>query len=177
MVYIIIGVSGCGKTTIGLKLAELLKLPYYDGDDYHSPSNKEKMRKGIPLTDEDRKPWLSLLSENINRWNKEGGSVISCSALKEKYRRILLQHGPAQFIYLKAEKELIRFRLKERKGHFFSPDLMESQFTDLEEPDYAITVAITLSPSEICMEILDKIEKWREDSSPLSCNGSSKFPL
>jgi carbohydrate kinase (thermoresistant glucokinase family) len=164
MVYVIMGVAGCGKTTVGSKLAGLLGIPYYDGDDYHSFSNKEKMKNGIPLTDEDREPWLTVLAEKIKQWNSQGGAVISCSALRESYRTILTRLAPAQFIYLKGERELILSRLKEREGHFFPHRLMESQFSELEEPHYAITLPITMPPSEICREILKIMGNLSADS-------------
>ncbi len=163
MVYVIMGVAGCGKTTVGLKLSDLLGISYYDGDDYHPLLNKEKMKNNIPLTDEDREPWLMFLAEKIKEWDSDGGAVISCSALRERYRRILSQYVPVQFIYLKGDKELILSRLKKRKNHFFPPDLLESQFSVLEEPDNAITVSINMAVSEICREIFTLIR-----NSPVS---------
>ena len=103
MVYLILGVSGSGKTTIGKKLSEILAIPFYDADDYHNNKNIEKMIKGLPLNDTDRKLWLKLLSLKIEEWNLHGDAILACSALKKKYRRKLSSNGKVFFIFLDGE--------------------------------------------------------------------------
>ena len=125
MVYIIIGVSGIGKTTIGKMLANTLGIPFYDADDYHPPSNIKKLTEGIPLNDTDRYPWLQILSRSISLWQKKRGAVLACSALKEKYRKILGNDGTnTTYIFLNADISIISERLKNRKKHFFKPNVV-----------------------------------------------------
>ena len=137
MVIVVMGVSGAGKTTVGRALAETLGWPFYDGDDFHPPANIEKMRQGVPLTDADRRPWLETLRALIARHLQEGRpAVLACSALKRSYRDVLRRAGEGvQFVHLAADYETIRRRLKARRGHFFDPKLLQSQFDDLEAPD------------------------------------------
>ena len=155
MVIIVMGVSGSGKTYIGKLLAEILSLPFHDADNFHTPGNVHKMEHSIPLTDADRGPWLTLLADHVDRWNQDGGIVLACSALKESYRELLSHHYTAdvQFVYLKGSKELILSRMRARE-HFFPPQLLDSQFADLEEPKQAITVDIDQTPKAIVEEII-----------------------
>lgn len=150
------GVSGCGKTTVGEMLARELDLPFYDADNFHPRENVEKMRKGIPLSDEDRAPWLKTLAAEIAQWTRTGGAVLACSALKDNYRRILGFSLPEkiQFVYLKASFEEIFARLNKRKGHYFPAELLQSQFDALEEPQNALVFDATLAPSEIVAGII-----------------------
>lgn len=159
MVCIIMGVSGCGKTTIGKLLAEQLRVDFYDADDFHPQNNINKMKNNIPLDDNDRKPWLLDLASHIAKWNKENGAVLACSALKEKYRQILSSDGKENiiFIYLKGDKNVLIERLKGRKEHFFPLALLESQLSALDAPLNAITVDINKLPGDICTEIIDKL--------------------
>ena len=159
MVYIVMGVSGCGKTTIGNMLAEKLKIEFYDADDYHSQNNINKMKNFIPLDDEDRLPWFLDLAKHIAKWNRDEGAVLACSALKEKYHQILSWDGKEKvaFIFLEGEKNIILERIKGRKEHFFPLGLIESQFNGLEVPLNAITVQIDKTPGEICTVIIDKL--------------------
>ncbi len=162
MVYVVMGVSGCGKTTIGKMLGEVKNLPFYDADDFHPDENVEKMRNGIPLDDQDRLPWLTILAQNISEWNRSGGAVLACSALKQNYRDILTSTSgdrDVQFIYLKGSKELISGRLKKRSGHYMPADLLDSQFNDLEEPEDAATVSVSADPGTILKEILNKTDR------------------
>ena len=155
-VYVMMGVSGSGKTTIGKLLAEKLDLPFYDADDFHPPENVEKMKNGIPLQDKDRKGWLKVLVQNIIEWNKSGGAVLACSALKEKYRKQLtsIPEKELYWIFLQAEFQVILNRLKSRKGHYFKPEMLNSQFETLEEPTYGLRINVNTSEENILKEIM-----------------------
>jgi gluconokinase len=159
MVIIIMGVSGSGKTTIGQALAAALHWGFSDADEFHSPANVEKMKHGIPLTDEDRQPWLRSLRTAIEQWKRnEPGHVLACSALKESYRQILGQDDPeVRFVYLQGGFDLISRRLRERKSHFFTPALLRSQFDALENPNDALVVDVSKEPQEIVSTILETI--------------------
>lgn len=154
MITVLMGVVGSGKTTVGSLLANELGWQFADADDYHPPSNVEKIRQGIPLTDADRGPWLSQLAAKIAEWNKAGiNAVLACSALKESYRRQLAVVGGVRFVYLKGSHEQIAERLRSRRDHFADAKILASQFADLEEPTDAIAVDISSSPEEIVREI------------------------
>ena len=125
------GVSGTGKSTIGIKLSQMLEIPFLEGDDLHSIANKNKMRAGIPLIDEDRLPWLAGLREINNQSRKN--LVLSCSALRRSYRDILTDHkNRTFFVHLHAPYHIIEERLSLRKDHFFNPQLLKNQFESLE---------------------------------------------
>jgi carbohydrate kinase (thermoresistant glucokinase family) len=157
MVYIVMGVSGSGKTTVGKGLADALGMPFYDADDYHPPSNRRKLQEGIPLGDGDRLPWLEELAGEIRRWDGERGAVLACSALKQKYRDLLSAGSGVRWIYLRGDRETIRKRLQERTSHFASPSILDSQFADLEEPVNALAADIRRSPGEIVNALLQQI--------------------
>lgn len=145
------GVSGSGKTTIGRLLAEQLRWQFLDGDDYHPAANKEKMRRGIPLTDSDRADWLATLALVIDdHLKREENLVLACSALKQSYRHIL-SAGDArvQFVFLKGDQDLIAARMRARPGHYMKASLLASQFATLEEPSDALVVDVTLPPEQI----------------------------
>ncbi len=141
MFVLLMGVTGSGKTTIGKLLAAELAWPFYDADDFHSAHNVRKMASGVPLSDEDRRPWLQKLHELVASHNQRGDNgVLACSALKRGYRSILCLDADVTLVYLKANRDLIRSRLDSRGGHYMPPSLIESQFADLEEPDQCIIV-------------------------------------
>lgn len=164
MILIVMGVSGAGKTRIGELLAERLNCSFVDGDEFHSAANKEKMAKGVALTDEDRWPWLAAIRSAIEAKVRAGQSlIVGCSSLKRAYRDVLRGgaqgDGIARFIYLKGSFELLHERLATRGRHFFNPALLQSQLDTLEEPgeDEAITVSIELTPEEIVEEVVSKL--------------------
>jgi len=154
MIIVLMGVSGSGKTTVGRLLSKELGWKYYEADDYHSSANVEKMRRGIPLDDADRRPWLETLRDLIRDClEREENAVLTCSALKESYREFLLIDERVVLIYLKGSYELIRQRLAARRGHYMNPNLLDSQFDTLEEPAAATHVDISSSPDEIVKKI------------------------
>jgi carbohydrate kinase (thermoresistant glucokinase family) len=150
MVIIIMGVAGSGKTTIGSLLAEELGWNFYDADDFHSESNREKMSQGVALTDEDRANWLISLKELIAKNIQQNTSIIlACSALKNSYRDILKINELVKFVHLKGTYEQIKPRLQNRAGHYMSADMLDGQFDTLEEPQNALTIDITNTPQDI----------------------------
>ena len=157
---LVMGVSGCGKTTIGKQLAEQLKVPFLEGDDYHPEANVSKMKSGQPLTDEDRMPWLQNLAKAAQQ-HEETGFVMACSALKAHYRNVLklLITSNLRIVFLDGKFETIKKRMEERAGHFMPADLLQSQFDTLEPPQNALIYNITLSPESIIKDVIKKLEK------------------
>jgi gluconokinase len=154
MIVIVMGVVGAGKTTVGRLLAGQLGWEFADADDFHPPANVEKIRRGIALDDEDRRPWLERLRAAIADWiTAERNVVLACSALKRTYRRELEVGQEVRFVYLKGSAELIAERLHARAGHFAGEQILASQFADLEEPESAVTVEIASTPQQIVTEI------------------------
>ncbi|QKK32659.1 gluconokinase [Rhizobium indicum] len=150
---IVMGVSGCGKSSVGEKLAEALHLAFVEGDALHPAANVEKMSKGIPLTDEDRMPWLDRIGEDIKAsLEKSKGIIVSCSALKRLYRDRLraAAGGNLFFVYLEGSRALLMKRMGERKGHFMPVSLLDSQLATLEPP--------TGEPGVVTVDIDDTIE-------------------
>jgi gluconokinase len=148
------GPAGSGKTTIGELLAAQLGWKFADGDSFHSAANIEKMRRGVPLDDSDRIPWLNSIREAMEKWGAQGRNVVlACSALKREYRRRLQINANVKLVYLKGTYELLRERLHARKGHYAGEQLLASQFADLEEPTDAVTIDAAHTPEEIAAEI------------------------
>ena len=159
---VMMGVSGSGKTTVGEALAARLGIPFRDADEFHPQSNIEKMSAGIPLTDEDRWPWLDAIGRAIRDTPADKGIVVSCSALKRVYRERIMRAAvrPVTFVHLEGRKEVLSERLKGRRGHFFPPRLLDSQLATLEplapeEP--AIRVSIELPVEQQVAEIVQRL--------------------
>ena len=157
MIIVVMGVAGSGKTTVGSLLAEHLGWPYYEGDDYHPPSNVEKMSRGIPLTDGDRWPWLDRLGELISEVaSLRQDSILACSALKQAYRdRLQGSSGQVVFVYLRGDCEVFHERLLRRPDHFMNANMLQSQLDTLEEPRNALFVDATEEPA-IIVEIVKR---------------------
>ncbi|MHC5595649.1 MAG: gluconokinase [Nostoc sp.] len=155
MIILIMGVSGSGKSTIGKLLADSLQWDFSDADDFHSPENVEKMRRGIPLSEADRMPWLQDLQTAIKHWLQENKNVVlACSALKDSYRQYLvLDCERIKLVYLKGSYELIQMRLQERHNHYMSEKLLNSQFDTLEEPLNTISMDVAQPPQVIVQNI------------------------
>jgi len=164
MIIILMGVAGSGKTTIGSELANQLGWPFYEGDDFHPADNVARMRSGVPLTDADRKPWLAALGNLIaSLIAGKVSAVVACSALKSAYRDQLRKTAGARarqvrFVYLRISSSMAEQRLQKRKGHFMRAAMVRSQFEALEEPDDAIVIDATLSPSDLLTQIRQALE-------------------
>jgi gluconokinase len=160
---VLMGVSGSGKSTIADRLAARLDWRFEDGDGFHPPGNVAKMSAGQPLTDDDRRPWLQAIADEIDRVSRQGERlVVACSALKRSYRDIL-SHGrkDVRFVFLNGSYELIASRLAARKGHFMPPGLLASQFKTLEPPDtseHPVTVSIDAPVETIVDDIIHQLK-------------------
>lgn len=172
-ILVVMGVSGSGKTTIGTQLALALRWDFEDADWFHPTRNIDKMHAGIPLTDEDRAPWLIAIADFIDEARVAGQhAVVTCSALKRRYRAVIVDNRPdVRLIYLKGDVELIGRRIATRHEHFMPASLLQSQFDALEEPgadENPIVVSIAPRPREIVAEILDalKMQAPQADAAP-----------
>jgi gluconokinase len=154
--FIVMGVSGCGKSSVGKALAKQLGWDFYDADDFHPPENVTKMASGTPLTDSDRTPWLATLHDLISSSLETGRpGVLACSALKERYRKRLMDgNDGVQLVYLKGSYDLIWSRMKKRTDHYMKPHMLKSQFDALEEPTNALDMDISMSVDEIVQMII-----------------------
>jgi gluconokinase len=158
MIIVVMGVAGSGKTTVGTMLADAMKCPFLEGDALHSPGNVDKMSHGIPLTDADRAPWLAAIHARVREVFERGQNlVVTCSALKEQYRRVLAEGVSITWVYLKGSFELIRSRVKHRPSHFMKADMLASQFAALEEPSDAIVGDVSAAPSAIVQQIMRQL--------------------
>ncbi len=155
---IIMGVSGCGKSSVGAAVSKRLGVPYRDGDDLHPTDNVVKMQQGIPLTDADRWPWLDGVAQVLA---DEAPVIVGCSALKRAYRDRIRAGatGPVTFVHLVGNRALIAARMADRKGHYMPMSLLDSQFAALEAPgpEEAMAVSIDQTLDAIVTEILGKM--------------------
>ena len=159
MLILVMGVSGCGKSTVAHQLCEALNLPFIEADDFHPEANLLKMENGQPLNDNDREPWLQNLALELKK-EEAKGAVLACSALKEKYRKTLISliSKPMQIIFLEGSFKLIKDRIDQRAGHFMPSQLLQSQFDTLEVPKDAWTFDIQNNLKTIHLHILEKIQ-------------------
>jgi gluconokinase len=164
MIIVVMGVAGSGKTTVGKMLADAMECSFLEGDALHSKENIDKMTRGIPLTDSDRVSWLLAIHARILDFVARGQDlVVACSALKQQYRRMLANGIAISWVYLKGSPALIRFRLKDRAGHFMKPEMLASQFEALEEPQDALVADISASPQVIVKQVLSQLASTGQD--------------
>lgn len=161
--YVIMGVSGAGKTAVGERLAIALHVDFVEGDRLHSPESVARMSAGMPLTDEDRQGWLETIAKRLREARAKGvGLVVACSALKRRYRDILREADPeVRFIHLAGDRPLLADRLEHRAGHFMPASLLASQFESLQPPDAdegAWTVDVSVPVDEIVHDLMARIE-------------------
>ncbi len=162
-ILVIMGVSGSGKTTIATLLTKKLGWVFRDGDEFHPTANVEKMKSGVPLTDEDRWPWLEAIARFIDEELARGTkTIVTCSALKQRYRDIIIDgRKGVRLIYLKGEKALLERKLARRHGHFMPSSLLKTQFDALEEPgleENPLIVSVDAAPDQIVDHILAELE-------------------
>ncbi len=158
MVIVLMGVSGCGKTTIGKQLSRKTGFPFFEGDEYHSAENVQKMSAGTPLTDKDRIPWIAALTAAVNA-DTASSQIIACSALTVFIRNLIVEklESPCRFFHLEGDFKLIEGRMSNREGHYMKSGMLASQFDALEAPDNVVTIDIRHSPEKICEDILKSL--------------------
>ncbi len=162
-VIVVMGVASSGKTSLGERLAEKLGWPFRDADSFHPPANVAKMSGGIPLTDEDRKPWLAAIAAWIDDLRASGGNgIVTCSALKKAYREVIVGARPdVALVYLRGSRELIGQRMAARQHHFMPPALLDSQFATLEEPgadENPLVVQVEASKEAIVEQVVRELQ-------------------
>jgi carbohydrate kinase (thermoresistant glucokinase family) len=152
MLVVVMGVAGVGKTTVGQAVAQELGLPFHDADAFHTEENRRNMAAAIPLTEDDREPWLRDLARHMSEWETARGAVVACSALRRRHRDLLADAAPGhvRFVFLDADEETLRSRLATRKGHYMPPTLLDSQLATLEPPgpDEAVRVEAVGKPAD-----------------------------
>jgi gluconokinase len=155
------GVAGSGKSTVGQLLAQKLGWQFYDGDDFHPQENIEKMRRGIPLDDRDRLPWLLALQDLIERVRRErDNAIVACSSLKQAYRDLLQRNKQdILWVYLKGNYDVLYQRIQQRQQHYMKAQMLQSQLESLEEPKNALIIDISKSPEEIAMQIATRLNR------------------
>jgi len=158
LTYLFMGVAGSGKTTIAKKFSKKINAFVIEGDDFHSSENINKMSSGIPLNDEDRYEWLVKIKNEIQSRQKTQNVVVTCSALKKKYR-LILEVDNYKLVYLKISKATARKRIRSRLNHFMPDSLIDSQFAILEEPINGLTLNENLSPNEMIKELTSHFQK------------------
>ena len=178
MIILLMGVSGSGKTTIGVLLAQRMGAVFADADDYHSAANKAKMAAGIPLNDADREPWLETLNALLLGWY-DGGSngVLACSALKAAYRVTLtrgMPNGAVRLVWLDGSKQLLAERLAHRENHYMNPKLLDSQIATLEPPADALHIVNDRESEIVVDEVLKKLGHWRKELVS-ACRGLARL--
>jgi len=160
--YVVMGVSGSGKSLIGAAFASALGVDFVEGDGFHPAENVRRMASGIPLTDADRAQWLRSLADRLGEAKTSGiGLVMSCSALKRSYRDVLRSKASdLQLVFLRGDRELLAERLASRRGHFMSPSLLDSQLTTLEEPatdEHAWVCDIREAPIDLVADLVARV--------------------
>ena len=163
---VVMGVSGCGKSSVGRRIAQALGLGFVEGDELHPPRNVALMAAGIPLTDADRADWLAAIAARLGQAHDAGrGLVVSCSALKRSYRDVLRAPCPGlRFVYLQGDAALLRERLKSRTGHYMPPSLLDSQLATLEPPgpdEDVLGVDITPTTEQVAATVLGQLNRLR----------------
>jgi gluconokinase len=159
MLILVMGVTGSGKTTIGKLLAQRLKCIFLDADDFHSVANRDKMHRGIPLSDADRAPWLAAIHDELVRLNTAGQSVVlACSALKQEYRDTLATGLSLTIVFLRGTVDQLQRNLAARTNHFAGESLVPSQLATLEEPSGVIVEDIDSTPDEIVMDVYARLK-------------------
>lgn len=158
MVILIMGTTGAGKTTVGKIVADKLRWPFLDADDFHPTANIQKMRHGIPLNDTDRAPWLYNIHTELLRLSCSAcNAVLACSALKQRYRDTLADGLDMRVVYLRGSYEQMRRHILERHGHFAGESILAGQFADLEEPKNAIVLGVSEPPEELAAQTIARL--------------------
>jgi gluconokinase len=155
MVILVMGTTGAGKSTVGRLLAERLGSAFLDADDFHPRANVEKMKRGIPISDSDRGPWLANIHSELVRLAAEGRNVVlACSALKQGYRDTLAADLDLRVVYLRGTYDEMRRHILARHGHFAGEAILAGQFRDLEEPEGALALKVSDSPEQLVAETI-----------------------
>jgi gluconokinase len=162
--FVLMGVSGAGKTTVGKRVAADLGLAFIEGDEFHPQDSIAKMSSGVPLTDEDREPWIDALAKGVNERRPQRDAVIACSALSRLVRDRLRAavREPLHYILLTVNQAVLRERLQARRHHYMKAGMLESQFTALEAPSDAITVDADRPLPKVCAEVADHVRRLQK---------------